>query len=349
MSFKGKQREEDEQMGSDYSGSDVDEEMGDEMDEQQQIDADLPGLPVQHVEATGKYKNAQKIFLDVEFRGSLEDFERGTAKTTWNCAAKDVKHFKLNMTDKDRHLAKDDQLAGHTKRCVPMGMRVVQQMNSLPCTGQIHNAKMLPSTVHGDGAALHRTPPCALTTVDLNIFSPTSLIAADMIEKSRMCTPEMVTDTVRVVEPVGKKSGYGTVVIKEDDGKQTLAYKTLVHNLRTTDKFAKEKLSKDQVRAILFPPAKAKTVEVTSNMANMLTRSLLKDVQDLLERCIDLEKDLTFHFSRSDGEKSFNSPNMLEGSLIGAVVDESNVSANNPLLTKVGTYYAKIEFTFMNL
>lgn len=343
-----RQQEVDEDVGSDYSGSDVDEEVNEEVGsdvDQAPVGSEV-AAPKQHVKLEGKYANAETVFLDVCFKGSPEDFEKGIASREWNFKQELLRHFKQNMADKDRHLASDDQLAGHIKRIVPMGLRLVQQMDTLPFAGQITNKKMLPKNIHATGAALHRCEPCALTPVNINLFNPVSLIDADMIEKGRMCTPEMVNDTVNIVEPTGKnKSGYGTVVIRDDDGK-TLAYKTLANHVRKSNTLAGEKFSREQVRAILSPPAKAKSVEISAVQAAALKARLLKDVDNLLSRCMDLESDLTFHFERADGESSFNSPNMLEGSLIGAVVNAENVADSNPLLTKVGTFYAKLEFRF---
>lgn len=349
--FKGKKTtathidEEEEDVGSDYSvDSEIDENV--HVDAEEEVEDVVPIR--QHLKPDS-YANMESMIIDIDFVGSPQDFATGAATSTWTVNQDMTRHFKQNMSDKDRHLATDDKLAGHVKRAIPVAFQIIQQMNSLPFAGEIRCEKMLPRTMHRENVALHRCQHCDLMSVDLNVFSPTSLVDKDMVENSRVCTPEMIEDTVNMVEAKGgkNKNDYGTVVIR-NGAKKTLAYNMLTHNLRK-GKFAGEGLSKDQIDAILYPTKKQRIVEITANMARGLKTKLLKDANDMLERCMDLEKDLTFTYARSDGETTFNSANKLEGSLIGAIVDETNAAQNNPLLTAVGTFHVKAIFRYMTL
>ena len=345
------QREEDEeeQMGSEYSGEE--DEMGDEQQQafvtDETVDGELAEVGVaKHVDES-LFANRQTIDLDIDFVGSPEEFTAGTASTVWSPAAQVMKHFKVNTATINRHLADEKDLKGNLKRAVVFQVEVLQQKNTLPFAVGLVNSEMLPKNVHRHGAVLHRIVPTQLMTVGQKVFEPTNIIDKEQMDSARINRPEDVEASITVYPASKSGKAYATVA------KNTMAYKTLLHNLGL-GKWQEEKLTRAQLASIIEPAADVRRVQVTEKMGTQLKKTLMDKAHADIARMVDLEK-LEFRLVRADGYSEFSNASALEGELVGSVLMSDGIDgvkstvSSNPLLLKRGAVHAKIRLTFGTL
>jgi hypothetical protein len=287
------------------------------------------------------FLNRQTVDLDIDFVGSPVDFNEGTADTVYRLAPHLPKHLKVNMADKDRHLAGDEHLAGNLRRMVPLEFEILQQANTLPYFAGIQCEHMMSRNLHRHGNVLHRVPPNTPTMkYNEKVFEPVSVIDRKMYDEFVVQTPEMVEASIREVPATKSKPAYANV----DVG--TLAHDTIKHNLKK-GAWKDVPLSESQLRAIFKPKSHVRAVEVPIDIARPVKERLLQEARDVEARCVNAE-DLTFTLVRADGIDGFKTVDNLHGQMIGSKAESVDALATQ-LITKRGMFHVKARLTYILL
>ena len=147
----------------DSIGSDADEismEQAEYAGEEERENDAYTGM---HLQPT-TFQNRQFVILDIEFTGSPEQFEAGTAETSWKLAGHLPKHLKQIMTTTNRDRATDEDLAGNVRLGVPLSFQVIQQQNTQPWAAGIKaRSGLLPRNLSRHDAYLWRVPAATNT------------------------------------------------------------------------------------------------------------------------------------------------------------------------------------------
>lgn len=287
-----------------------------------------------------KLTKPQEIFVDIEFTGSPEEFEQGTAVTDWRFMDHVLPALKENMADKNRNNASDEQLIGSLKRVIVGGFDIVMHANGLPYPGKLKaNHGFANGTVSQHGASLWRVnAKCPTQIVKESAFKPDSPIQQKMFDRYTLCTEQDLEADIPLTAPTKTNpQGLAHVVIDSP------AYDKLVYNMRI-GKFHADEFTDAEWNRIMAPPADVRSVEVPYPVASVLKENMKSEVTDFLDRCVSLQ-DLVFSFERDDGVAQHNNIAGYVGELVQAEADPGNALTSASTTTRQ-TFYVKAKLQY---
>lgn len=295
-------------------------------------------------EETGKHMNAallknhQQLFLDVDVDASAEELAANPKLAEFHVKEEVHRHFKENLSDKDRGNATDDKLVGNVRTIVPLNLEVVEHQNTLPYKMKLSSNKhFVGKTIHRSGNAIWTVMPGTTPTpVGRTVFEPANIFDERMYNKARMCTMEDIDEDIKMTNATKARAGFSTVATG------TAAHERLKKGLDNGE-WRKIRLTEAEMVEIFEPPRHARTINVPLALGEALKADLRSDLQEVIDRCINLE-DFVFKLERADGSK-FNSPQKLHGALVGSDIDEGQ-NVPNVLLQQNARCHVRLLFTF---
>jgi hypothetical protein len=294
-----------------------------------------------HVSADS-FKHKKTLFLDVDVDASPEELNANPKLAEWNLKQELFKHFKLNVSDKDRANATEDKLFGNIEQIVPLNLEVVEHQNSLPYKVDVHAEQhLMGKTVHRHGSSIWSVmPDTSPSPVGRTVFEPSNIFDARMYEKAQLCTLKDLDEDVKLTAGNGKsRAGFATVATG------TAAYDRLLKGLGDGE-WRKIALTERDLNDIYEPARHARAVNVPLALGEALKGVLRSDLQEVIDRCINLE-DFKFTLKRADG-RAWNSPQGLHGMLVGSGIDASQSMAPE-MLQRNGRVHVRFLFTFLTL
>jgi hypothetical protein len=259
--------------------------------------------------------NRQSIHLQVEFVGTPEQWAKGLVPTTHRFSSMNGKYFQQNMASKDRANVGADMRFGDSRTIVPVKFTITNKQNQAPFAAGFTCKELEPSTIDKNAGYVYRIPGhTASQTCNVDVFKPNNFVEERMYKLGTMCTLADLEEHIVVKDGSKGKKGFGLI----EAG--TYVYDTLTSSLRR-GLWKDQALTQVQINAIFAvegnPEASANGyVEVTPKMAADLKNFLSKEIQDVMDRCIDANA-LEFSLHRADGQSEFNSPQGLIGEIVG--------------------------------
>jgi hypothetical protein len=216
------------------------------------------------------FKNVQKKILDIEIVASPAELGQNKSTLKWRLPPALLKQMKHVVAIKNRDIADGEQLAGNLNRCIPLGLKIIQQQNTFPFAMGIRApGVMMDDTLHANGSCLWRVPGLTNTMmVGEQAFSPVNIVNKYAYNNYRMCTVEDLAHDVTFPEGRAAK-GRASVNVN------SLAYQTLVQSL--TDGVWQEQVGELDLDRI-FEPGRNLTVEVTDKIGRDIVNFLKPQV-----------------------------------------------------------------------
>lgn len=261
-------------------------------------------------------KNRQSMNIHVYFVGTPQQFAMGHASTVYRLSPANSKYFQQNIASKNRMEAGDEMRFGDSRAIVPVAFHIIGKQNTASFKCGFRCNKLENSSVTKDGAYLMAIPgKTKAQTCNINVFKPNSIVEKQNYLLGKLCTMEDIGEHIIVKE--GSKNGRSAGIGFVETG--TFAYKTLIACHRA-GMWRDQPLTQEQINSMYAfdqksPDAKPHA-EVTPKMAADLKAYLSKEIQDVLDRCVNIN-DITFTLERADGQSEFNSPQGLIGSVVG--------------------------------
>jgi len=295
-------------------------------------------------EETGKHVdtnilgNFQQLFLDVDVDASPEQLAANPKLAEFHLKEEVHKHFKENLSDKDRANASDDKLVGNVRTIVPLGLEVVEHQNTMPYKMQLSSNKhFVGKTVHRAGNAIWTVmPDTSPTPVGRVVFEPANIFDERMYNKAKMCTMQDIDEDIKMTSATKARAGFATVATG------TAAHDRLKKGLDNGE-WHKIHLSDAEWNDIFDPPRRSRTINVPLALGEALKADLRSDLQEVIDRCINLE-DFVMRLERADGSK-FNAPQGLHGLLVGGELDDGSAMATQMMQTNKRCH-VRLLFTF---
>lgn len=286
------------------------------------------------------FTKPQSIIMDFDLVATPAELDLSPDKATWKLAPHLSKMLKQNLALRNRHIAGEDDLAGNLHRCIPLGLRIIQQKNDFPYFMGIHVPGMMDVNLHKDGQSVWRVPPNTPTMkVKEQAFEPSNIVNQYIYANFRNCTPEDVEHAIQVQPARGKTPAHAQVLVG------SLPHQLIKDNLAAGN-WATE-LPLINVQQIFEPPAGQLRVQVTERMGTQI-KELLKPEMEAAQQAMVNLNDFVVTFKRADGVASFKSPKNMNGLLIGSNAKEINTEVvNTTQLQKMCTFHIKAEMSFI--
>jgi hypothetical protein len=293
----------------------------------------------QHL-TTDMFTKPQSVIMDFDLVATPAELDLSPEKATWKLQSHLSKLLKQNLALRNRHMAGEEHLAGNLNRCIPLGLRIIQQKNDFPYFMGIHVPGMMDVNLHKDGQAVWRVPPNTPTMkVKEQAFQPTNIVNQYIYANFRNCTPEDVEHAIQLHPARGKTPAHAQVLV------DSLPHQLVKDNLMA-GKWATE-LPYINVGQVLNPPPGQLRVQVTELMGNQIKELLKPEMTAAQEAMVNLD-DFVVSFKRADGVTSFKSPKNMNGLLIGASAKDMNTEVvNTAALQKMCTFHIKAEMSFI--
>jgi len=259
--------------------------------------------------------NRQSIHLQVEFVGTPEQFAQGTVSTIHRFSPLNSKYFQQNMASKNRANVGDEMLFGDSRTIVPVKFTITSKQNTAPFANGFKCKELEASTIDKNTGYVYRIPGhTASQTCNVDVFKPNNFVEEHMYELGTMCTLADLKEHIIQIDAKNGARGIGMVA------PDTYAFKTLTSNLRK-GLWRDQALTQVQIDAIFAAEANPEAaatgyVQVTPKMASDLNIFLSREINDVMERCINANE-MEFSLHRADGNSAFNSPQGLIGEVIG--------------------------------
>jgi hypothetical protein len=293
-----------------------------------------------HVKAD-QFENHQQLFIDVDVDASPEQLAANPRLAQFNLKQELYKHFKENLSDKDRANATEDKLVGNISQIVPLNLEVVEHQNTFPYKMELRSPHFLGKTLHRSGNAIWTVMPgTAPTPVGRTVFEPANVFDERMYKKAQMCSLEDINEDIKMTPATKSRGGFATVATG------TAAHDRLLKGLENGE-WRHVKLTERELTDIWEPPRHARTINVPLGLGESLKQDLRNDLQEVIDRCINLE-DFSFTLARADGNSKWNSPQGLHGMLVGSAVDDGQ---NMPavMLQRHERAHVRLLFTFRTM
>ena len=301
--------------------------LGEEIDVHQHLTKDM-------------FTKPQSVIIDFDMIASPAQADLSPEAATWKLAAHLSKQLKQNLALRNRHVAADGELAGNLHRCIPLGLRIIQQKNDFPFFMGIHVPGMMDVNLHKDGQAVWRVPPNTPTMkVKEQAFEPKNVVNQYIYANFRNCTPEDVDHAIKLHPARGKTPAHAQILVG------SLPHQLIKDNLEAGNWGTQ--LPYINVQQIFAPPAGVLHVQVTELMGNQVKELLKPEMEAAQEAMVNLD-DFVVTFKRADGVQSFKSPKNMNGLLIGS--DSNGVKTdvvNSTQLQKICTFHIKAELSFI--
>lgn len=318
-----------ETMGSDdeHMAQEAAFALGDEIDVHQHLTKDM-------------FTKPQSVIVDFDLIATPAELDLSPEKATWKLAQHLSKSFKQNLALQDRHTAGEDALAGNLHRCIPLGLRIIQQKNDFPYFIGIHVPGMMDVNLHKDGQAVWRVPPHTQTMkVKEQAFEPRNIVNQFIYANFRNCTPEDVEHAIQLHPARGKTPAHAQVLVG------SLPHQLIKDNLELGNWASEAPFI--NVPQIINPPAGQLRVQVTERMGNQIKELLKPEMEAAQKAMINLD-DFVVTFKRADGVASFKSPKNMNGLLIGSSAkDIDSQVVNTVQMQKMCTFHIKAEMSFI--
>lgn len=325
----------------------VDENVGSD-GEQQEIMAQEQAFPVgdemivdplQHL-TPDMFTKPQTTLIDFDLVASPAELALSPSKATWKLAPHLSKLLKQNLAMRNRHMAGEDDLAGNLHRCVPLGLRIIQQKNDFNFFMGMHVPGMMDVNIHKDGQAVWRVPPNTPTMkVKEQAFQPANIVNQFIYANFRSCTPEDLDHALQLQPARGKTPAHAMVLV------DSLPHQLIKDNL-LAGKWGEE-LAAFNVNSVLAPPQGQLRVQVTERMGKQIKELLEPEMKAAQEAFVNLN-DFVVTFKRADGVDSFSSPKNMNGLLIGSNMKAIDTDViNTTQLQRVCTFHIKAELSYL--
>lgn len=301
--------------------------LGEEIDVHQHLTKDM-------------FTKPQSVIMDFDLVATPAELDLSPEKATWKLQSHLSKLLKQNLALRNRHAPSEEELAGNLHRCIPLGLRIIQQKNDFPYFMGIHVPGMMDVNLHKDGQAVWRVPPNTPTMkVKEQAFEPRNTVNQYIYANFRNCTPEDVEHAIQLHPARGKTPGHAQILVG------SLPHQLIKDNLALGN--WSSQLPYINVAQIMDPPPGQLKVQVTEAMGNQVKELLKPEMEAAQEAMINLE-DFVVTFKRADGVTSFKSPKNMNGLLIGA--DSNGIKTdvvNAAQLQKMCTFHIKAEVSFI--
>lgn len=283
------------------------------------------------------FKKTQKKIIDIDIVASPAELAGNTGINVWRLPPHLLNQLKYNTALKNRDTAGGEHLAGNLNRCIPLGLRIIQQQNQFPfAVGVRAPGVMMDENLHGHGACLWRVPGQTSTMmVGESAFSPVNVVNRYAYDNYRMCTVEDLMHDVTFPEGRAAK-GRASITVN------SLAYQTLVQSLQAGN--WQDQLHDINVNQVLNPERNL-TVEVTDRIGRDIVNFLKPQVEAAADSFVSLE-DLRFEIVRADSQKSYDSAKNLIGEIVANNAVDGKKLKSEQLQTRY-SFHIKAEFSFV--
>ena len=294
----------------------------------------------QHV-SRNIFKNAQRKFFDIEVVATPNQLKGNSV--TWKVAPHLSRELKHNLATVNKKLAGDEHLQGDLRKCIPLGMQVVQHSNGFPFAMGIKVADMVDTNLHATGQCVWRVPAnTGAMPVGLSVFEPNTPVTQWMYDKQRMCSLE---DLARDVQ-------YHPATAK---GKNPVPE----HYMVTVDSFAYNYMAdelaagkwEDQLDHIdvdhVLDPGRSRKVMVSKKIGDDVLAMIKPQLVEASAGFMNLDE-FSVEIVRTDQHENFATPKGIAGMVIGDAVTEPR-KVQSELMNTVCTFNVKVAFDYILL
>ena len=328
--FKSKQPQPQQQ---EYSSSD--EEIADAIGSEDQMD---PKQQEEHILTmykpmrTEDMKRPQSIRVHMEIVGSPHELETNAAHALWQIDRSLHDQFRENFAIHHRDQAKGEDLAGSPNRIIPLGLRIFSHQNTFPFAVGIRIPGILDKHLaKKEGFAwVVGAKPQALGQ-PMDVFDPKHIVNKYQYENSIICS----------------SADLDRDLVHTDKGRTKIAVGSFPH-ARLMEHIHNRSFTREEMTAMnashIMNPGQDQDVEVPRSVGEMLENEIRPFVEDSSKGMVDATNWVA-SFHRADGQKNWNSPRQLVGTMVtGKSVNASKINADILHVNAVCSVDAEIFF-----
>jgi len=275
----------------------------------------------------------QRVRLYITMTASPNELQQDATRSLWSVSAHLTDNFQQNMALRNRHLAVGNDLEGSAHRVMPLGVRITNHQNTFPFAIGLRIPGLMDRTLlRNDKAVWVVGPNVASLGQAQDVFDPSNPMNQWQYEHLRICSPD---DLDNDIQYTGK-------------GRAKIAVGSFPHS-RLCDRIAGREWDVTELEGVnighVMDPGHDQEVEVPEHIAKAVEGEIRPYIEEAVGGLIDATK-WNMSMFRADGEKTWNSPRQLVGSMAASKHVNGGKKLNTDVLHTVQHFAVECELAF---